>query len=109
MLVKYATCFSRTCVIFWVPQVGWADSLSHRLYLLNKAMAMVASDSGKKGKKGSAENRSKVNIGASSVGRDDLPRAGAMMAGLTRQSQHLAVYIGLEDAPDSGEFSIARF
>lgn len=71
-------------------------------------MGMVASDSGKKGRKGGAENRSKVNIGASSVGRDDLPRAGAMMAGLARQSQQLAVYIGLEDAPDSGEFSVAK-
>lgn len=78
--------------IFFAPfvQVGWADSLSHRLYLFHKAMGMVASDGNKEG-----------GAGERSRGGDSLPRAGEMMAGLTRQSQTLAVFIGLEDAPDA--------
>lgn len=76
-------------------EVGWSDSLSHRLYLIHKAMDMVASDSGKKKGGGSA---------GGGGGGGNLPLAGEMMAGLARQSQTLAVYIGLEDAPDgSGE------
>lgn len=78
-------------------EVGWSDSLSHRLYLLNKAMDMVTSDGGEKGGGPGA-----AATGAAAAGV--LPRAGEMMAGLVRQSQTLAVYIGLEDAPDgSGE------
>lgn len=53
-------------------------------------MGMVASDGSKEG-----------GAGDRSRGGDSLPRAGEMMAGLTRQSQTLAVFIGLEDAPDS--------
>lgn len=82
-------------------KVGWADSLSHRLYLFHKAMDMVAADGGKKGGmvyKGKGGRWGRV---------DELPRAGEMMAGLARQSQTLAVYIGLEDAPDgSGEVDV---
>lgn len=89
----------RSRVSTLADEVGWSDSLSHRLYLLNKAMDMVASDGGKKGGGGSA-----AGGGAAGVGAGVLPRAGEMMAGLARQSQTLAVYIGLEDAPDgSGE------
>lgn len=33
-------------------------------------------------------------------GYGDLPRAGEMMGGLRRQSETLAVFLGLEDAPD---------
>lgn len=33
-------------------------------------------------------------------GSGELPRAGELMAGLKRQSQTLAVFLGLEDAPD---------
>lgn len=40
------------------------------------------------------------DIDSSDSGNGDLPRAGELMAGLKRQSQTLAVYLGLEDAPD---------
>lgn len=70
--------------MFVTCQVGWADSLSHRLYLFHKAMEMVAADS-------------KSDAGD---GDGDLPRAGEMMGGLGRQSETLAVFLGLEDAPD---------
>ncbi|CAM9191979.1 unnamed protein product [Scytosiphon promiscuus] len=68
---------SRVSALSAAGEVGWSDSLSYRLYLFHKAMDMS---------KGGASG--------------DLPRAGEMMAGLARQSQTLAVYIGLEDAPD---------
>ena len=87
-----------------VNQVGWADSLSHRLYLMHKAMAMVAYDSGKKSNKISSGSSGS----GSGFGGDELPRAGAMMAGLARQSQQLAVYIGLEDPPDAGDFTCGK-
>ncbi|CAN0067966.1 unnamed protein product, partial [Laminaria digitata] len=85
-------------------EVGWADSLSHRLYLFSRAMEMVSSDrregggpgDKRKGKWGSGS-------GGGRGGGNDLPRAGEMMTGLARQSQTLAVYIGLEDAPDASD------
>lgn len=88
----------RTRVSTLASEVGWSDSLSHRLYLLHKAMDMVAADGGGGGgKKGGGS-------AAAAAAGGVLPRAGEMMAGLARQSQTLAVYVGLEDAPDgSGE------
>lgn len=56
---------------------------------------MVASDGSKEGGGGGGV------AGDRNKGGDSLPRAGEMMAGLTRQSQTLAVFIGLEDAPDA--------
>lgn len=86
----------RSRVTTLAGEVGWSDSLSHRLYLFHKAMDMVASDSGGKKRGGGGP--------AAAAAAGNLPWAGEMMAGLARQSQTLAVYIGLEDAPDgSGE------
>lgn len=79
-------------------EVGWSDSLSHRLYLFHTAMSMVALDAKKPAAAAGGSKRSKGGVGG------DLPRAGEMMAGLARQSHTLAVYLGLEDVPDaSGE------
>lgn len=62
-------------------------------------MEMVSSDRRDGGTSGD-KSRDKAGRGV----ENDLPRAGEMMAGLARQSHTLAVYIGLEDAPDaSGE------
>lgn len=79
------------------------------MYLFHKAMDMVASDGGNKdgaaaAGKGRGNSIIGISISSSSIGggRDDLPRAGQMMAGLGRQSQTLAVYLGLEDAPEGG-------
>lgn len=86
---------SRVCTL--ADEVGWSDSLSHRLCLFHRAMDMVAVDSCKRKGGGSS-------TGGGGGGGGNFPLAGEMMAGLARQSQTLAVYIGLEDAPDgSGE------
>ncbi|CBN76697.1 expressed unknown protein [Ectocarpus siliculosus] len=76
-------------------EVGWSDSLSHRLYLFHTAMGMVAMDAKKPAAAAGGSRRSKGG------GSGDLPRAGEMMAGLARQSHTLAVYLGLEDVPDA--------
>lgn len=108
---------SRVSALSAAGEVSWSDSLSHRLFLFNKAMDIVALDGGggRKGKGaggagggGGAGSAATVTADGKSKGGTggDLPRAGEMMAGLARQSQTLAVYIGLEDAPDvSGALS----
>lgn len=52
---------------------------------------------------GGAADKKKSGGGGAVLKDDKLPRAGEMMAGLARQSQTLAVFIGLEDAPDEDE------
>lgn len=65
-------------------------------------MDMVAADA----RAGTGDNGSDGGVADSGDGANgDLPRAGELMSGVKRQSQTLAVFIGLEDAPDapSGE------
>ncbi|CAN0141283.1 unnamed protein product, partial [Ectocarpus sp. 13 AM-2016] len=76
----------RSRVDVLADEVGWSDSLSHRLYLFHTAMGMVALDAKKPAAAAGGSKRSK------GAGSGDLPRAGEMMAGLARQSHTLAVY-----------------
>ncbi|CAN0397227.1 unnamed protein product, partial [Ectocarpus fasciculatus] len=86
-----------------VDEVGWSDSLSHRLYLFHTAMGMVALDANKPAAERGGSKRGKDGGGRGG----DLPRAGEMMAGLARQSHTLAVYMGLEDVPDASAASVS--